>query len=304
MAKNKTNFFRRAFTLLEIMVALGIISLIVSVGTFSYSQVNKNSRDATRKVDLQNISQTLELYRSNHIFGSYPQNLSDLSPAYLSVLPVDPKTKISYSYTPTCTTSAPIVCTTYVLSADLESSTTDYALGPYGEITVQAPTSAPTIAPTTAPTAGPTTGPTNTPAPAPIQTSTPTPISIVCSPKTQTNSVYNSVSFTVSGEGPSYTWSTSPLGGCTTCSGSGSSFTTSFNWTGSKTVTVSSNSKSDTCSVNVIGGDVTPTPQPTSCLQACQQKGFTTAFCRNNGCTPNETTAQYVCSGGSFCCCK
>lgn len=135
-SKRKTNLFMRAFTLLEIMVVISIAGLIVSIGTFSYSQINKNSRDATRKADLQNISQALELYRSNHLYGSYPMQSTwkiDLTAGgYLSEIPTDPKTKLDYTYTATCA-GTPSVCGAYVLSADLESSTEDYIIGPYGK---------------------------------------------------------------------------------------------------------------------------------------------------------------------------
>ncbi len=155
------------FTLLEILVVIGIASLVITIGTFSYTQSNKNSRDTTRKTDLQTISQALELYRSNNTYSSYPADLTSLqSEGYLSVVPQDPLTKTAYTYTPTCSTiGSTTICTTYVLSADIESSMIDYAIGPYGETTPgpkQNPTTAPTntLAPTSAPTSAPTATPT------------------------------------------------------------------------------------------------------------------------------------------------
>lgn len=156
-SKRKANLLQKAFTLLEIIIVVGIAGSIVSIGTFFYAQINKNSRDATRKTDLQIISQTLEHYKSNHVHGSYPvedqgiyKNDSGFK-AYLSTVPVDPKTKKEYDYIPSsCKTlvNDEKVCLEYALSAKLETGST-YALGPYGE-TVSAPIQAPV--PTATPT--------------------------------------------------------------------------------------------------------------------------------------------------------
>ncbi|NCO89124.1 type II secretion system protein, partial [Candidatus Roizmanbacteria bacterium] len=40
---------KKAFTLLEILVVIGIISIMVAMGTASYSTAQKKARDAKRK---------------------------------------------------------------------------------------------------------------------------------------------------------------------------------------------------------------------------------------------------------------
>ncbi|MBI2049775.1 hypothetical protein HYT32_02640, partial [Candidatus Roizmanbacteria bacterium] len=115
----------------------------------------------------------LELYRSNHVYGSYPQQSTwetDLvNGNYLSSIPTDPKTKLDYTYTPSpsgCSSSDPLnICKDYVLSTELETGLS-YVIGPYGEITT-------TPGATSTPTPPP--GATNTPTPPPGATSTPTP---------------------------------------------------------------------------------------------------------------------------------
>src|SRR3989344_3988922 len=56
------------------------------------------ARDAQRITDVETIVQALESYFKQ--FGSYPQFLSLLPKTMLSVIPTDPKTKNSYTYTP------------------------------------------------------------------------------------------------------------------------------------------------------------------------------------------------------------
>ena len=86
----------KAFTLIELMVVISIISILVVIGVVSYRKTYQLSRDSRRKADLAQIQQALETYRSEN--GSYPLNLSDLTPAYITTLPTDPKTGNSYTY--------------------------------------------------------------------------------------------------------------------------------------------------------------------------------------------------------------
>ncbi len=107
------------FTLIEILVVVTIIGLLAAVGTVSYTQFLKSSRDATRKADLENVRAALELYRSeNNVYPSDYTVLDD-SPKYMNSLPVDPISTQNYRYqgVPSgCT----IACTDYNLGAYLE----------------------------------------------------------------------------------------------------------------------------------------------------------------------------------------
>ena len=91
---------RKAFTLLELLVVIGIISILVSLGTFSYSTAQKKARDTKRKGDVNAISNALEQYYSVCGF-SYPT--PDSGTAFTTVtcptgpvvimtgVPIDPK---------------------------------------------------------------------------------------------------------------------------------------------------------------------------------------------------------------------
>jgi general secretion pathway protein G len=142
-----------AFTLVEILVVVTIISMLISVVAVSYGSISKSARDARRKTDLEQIRAAAEQYRSNN--GSYPNNLSticangspisDPAPAtsiYLSASPKDPRTP-KYNYY--CNVS-PLNLSDYTIGAFLEGTASscstvvncgtancNYCLGPYGQ---------------------------------------------------------------------------------------------------------------------------------------------------------------------------
>jgi len=102
MIKNK-----HGFTLLEMLVVLGIIGVIMAIATSSFSTAQKKARDSRRRSDLKAIQNAVEQYYS--ICGyKYPTPNSGaissvvcLNPttAILPVVPKDPKTDIGYTYT-------------------------------------------------------------------------------------------------------------------------------------------------------------------------------------------------------------
>jgi prepilin-type N-terminal cleavage/methylation domain-containing protein len=68
--KNKFSIFnfkfsvKSAFTLLEMLVVIGIIGILVGMGAVSYSTAQKKARDAKRKQDLKAIQNAFEQYYS------------------------------------------------------------------------------------------------------------------------------------------------------------------------------------------------------------------------------------------------
>lgn len=126
---NKKKMQSNGFTLIEILVTATIIALLAGIGVTSYSTLTKQSRDAKRKADLENIRAALEMYRSDNDY--YPDTLSPIVPSgYLNKIPTDPQTPSrEYSYTPTGT---PV--TNYSLCAALETTnTTKTGCGDCGE---------------------------------------------------------------------------------------------------------------------------------------------------------------------------
>lgn len=101
---------KKGFTLVEILVVISIIAVLISIALVSYTTVNKQSRDARRKSDLEQLRSALEIYKSDN--GSYPGvdsgsfgQASDLStyivPGYIAAVPSDPKSSQNYWYTAT-----------------------------------------------------------------------------------------------------------------------------------------------------------------------------------------------------------
>ncbi|MDO9027840.1 MAG: prepilin-type N-terminal cleavage/methylation domain-containing protein [Candidatus Roizmanbacteria bacterium] len=62
---------KKGFTLLEMLVVIGIIAILVSLGFASYSTVQKKARDAKRKGDLSAMQKVLEQCYSVSSY-SYP----------------------------------------------------------------------------------------------------------------------------------------------------------------------------------------------------------------------------------------
>lgn len=65
---------RKGFTLLEMLVVVGIIAILVSMGIASYSTAQKKARDAKRKSDLTAIRNAFEQYYSLCSY-KYPSTL-------------------------------------------------------------------------------------------------------------------------------------------------------------------------------------------------------------------------------------
>ena len=101
----------KGFTLLEMLIVLGIIAVILSVLTVSFSTTQKKSRDAKRKGDIKSIQNSLEQYYSSCSFNYPTGTLPTGTPLkcgtdnFITSIPVDPKTGAGYTYTPVGTAS-------------------------------------------------------------------------------------------------------------------------------------------------------------------------------------------------------
>jgi len=105
---------KKGFTLIELLVVISIIAILSALLMANFIGVRQRSRDATRKSDLQNIRQALELYRAD--IGSYPPSSptnaitcngsladpQDANVVYMADVPCDPTSGSSsttgYSY--------------------------------------------------------------------------------------------------------------------------------------------------------------------------------------------------------------
>lgn len=106
--KNLKLKISQGFTLLEMLVVIGLIGIILSLGVTSYSTAQKKARDSKRKNDLRAIQGSLEQYYS--VCGyNYPTPLPtgaitsivclDPPTALMPTVPTDPKTGFFYNMT-------------------------------------------------------------------------------------------------------------------------------------------------------------------------------------------------------------
>lgn len=116
---------KKSFTLLEMLIVLGIIAVILSVLSVSFAATQRKSRDAKRKGDIKALQNALEQYYSTCEYA-YPTGLGSsiacgASPAIISVIPGDPKDGATPIYTPLDNYSSFSICTN-ALEAETPSS--------------------------------------------------------------------------------------------------------------------------------------------------------------------------------------
>lgn len=120
----------KGFTLLELLVVIGIIAILISLVSVSYSNAQKSSRDARRKQDLSIIQSAMEQYYTQNDY-TYPDSTqcgsttggnscSALSSYVQGGVPTDPMNSGSYVYLYTTDADG----TTYSVTATLEKGGT------------------------------------------------------------------------------------------------------------------------------------------------------------------------------------
>ncbi|EKD53171.1 MAG: hypothetical protein ACD_61C00122G0004 [uncultured bacterium] len=87
----------KGFTLLELLVVIGIIGVLVALATVAYSTAQQSSRNARRKQDLVAVQNALEQYYSDNSFKYPTDGTCQAAIANMkSSWPVDPNTEEDY----------------------------------------------------------------------------------------------------------------------------------------------------------------------------------------------------------------
>jgi len=120
----------KGFTLLEMLVVIGIISVLVSMGFASYSTAQKKARDAKRQGDLKAAQQVMEQCYSVNSF-QYP--IISANSGTISATCPAPNASITFSFNDPLNTGTHIYAITtstsdYSITAKLETSTTDFTV--------------------------------------------------------------------------------------------------------------------------------------------------------------------------------
>ncbi len=110
----------RGFTLIELVVVMAIIAILTGLSVFNFNQARMKARDISRKNDLKQLQNALELYKNEQFPQTFPAALASLTPTYIKVVPVDPKEK-SLSGSWTAYTYTQLTGLTYTLTACLEN---------------------------------------------------------------------------------------------------------------------------------------------------------------------------------------
>lgn len=125
---------KKGFTLLEMLVVIGIIAILVSLGFASYSTVQKKARDAKRQGDLKSAQQVMEQCYSVNSF-QYP-DITIASGTVSATCPA-PNASITFSikdplntgtYIYTIIESIPMGTSYTITAPDLETSTLTFSV--------------------------------------------------------------------------------------------------------------------------------------------------------------------------------
>ncbi len=111
---------KKAFTLLELLIVIGLIAILIGLGSVSYSTAQKKARDARRLGDLKAIQNALEQYYSvcsdspnTYPFtgtGNLPAALTCASPSTtVLTYPKDPLGS-NYQCVTSCSSSTYTIC--------------------------------------------------------------------------------------------------------------------------------------------------------------------------------------------------
>ena len=122
---------KKGFTLIELLVVIAIIGLLSTLAVVALGSAREKARDSKRLSDLKQVQTALELYYTDNnayptasavtlgagsyaCLGTSGWGTSGCTGAYMGLVPADPQTSQSYSYTGSTST--------YTITATLEGT--------------------------------------------------------------------------------------------------------------------------------------------------------------------------------------
>lgn len=79
----------KGFSLLELVMVIGMIAALVGIAAPFYQDYVGQSRNAVMRANLQLLKKTLMEYKADK--GTYPPDIETLVPQYIMEYPVDPE---------------------------------------------------------------------------------------------------------------------------------------------------------------------------------------------------------------------
>lgn len=156
MHSRKLLINKKAFTLLELLVTISIILLLLGTGLYTYPNIERNSRNQRREVDVESIRSALEQFKSDNPNHTYPDAVANVVPRYLQSIPNDPASQQAYNLSSSVyklgiclTPSPPGLCSEYQFYVPLEPTGLSYLVAnKYTTFLSSSPPIGPTAYPT------------------------------------------------------------------------------------------------------------------------------------------------------------
>ena len=114
---------KRAFTIVEVLVVIGIIAILTVLIFPSISNIRAKNRDTEKIADISAIQLGLSLFKNQNASNTYPVSLDSLVPKYVLTDSLVGPGGEEYEYVPLTRTVGSDKCTSYHLGTTLEMST-------------------------------------------------------------------------------------------------------------------------------------------------------------------------------------